>query len=243
MPRAFGIAVWVVIWLLGFATAGTPARAQPVDLLLVLAVDVSRSIDDDRFHLQREGYARALVDPRVLRAIRSGPLGRIAILYFEWSGEGFQKTLVDWTVVGDGESAGVAADILTSAPRPFANRTAIGQAIEYAMAQFPRSPFTAARRVIDVSGDGTNTNGREPGPIRDEAAAQGITINGLAILSAEPLAWNPQHTHPPGGLENYYRDHVAGGPGAFVLVANGFDSFAYAIVGKLVKEIAEAEGR
>ena len=216
------------------------AAAQTVDLQLVLAADVSRSIDDDEFKLQRQGYANAFKDPRVLRAIRSGQFGRIAVCYFEWSGPESMAMIADWTVIGDEESAAVFSDTIAMAQRPFANRTAIGAAIDFARAQFPRSGIDSQRRVIDVSGDGTNTNGREPAPARDEAMAAGITINGLVILSPEPMPWNPYHTHPPGGLENYYRENVAGGPGAFVLVVEDFNSFAYAVVNKLVREIAAA---
>jgi hypothetical protein len=223
-------------------TAGRPVGAETVDLHLVLAADVSRSIDEQEFELQRKGYAAALTHPRVLQAIRSGEKGRIAICYLEWSGESFQQVIVDWTVVHDEESAGAIADMLVRAPRPFANRTSIGLAIDFSAAQFKRSPHSGTRRIIDVSGDGTNTNGLDPTIARDAAVAQGITVNGLVILSAEPMPWNPWHTHPPEGLDEYYRRNVAGGPGAFVLVAEDFNSFAYAIVNKLVREIAELDG-
>jgi len=227
---------------LAICAAAPPANAEPVDLQLILAADVSRSIDEQEFELQRKGYAAALTHPRVLQAIRGGEKGRIAICYLEWSGESFQQVLIDWTVIHDDESAGAVADMLLRAPRPFANRTSIGVAIDYAVTQFKRSPHSGARRIIDVSGDGTNTNGLDPVVAREAAVAQGITINGLVILSAEPMPWNPWHTHPPEGLDEYYRRNVAGGPGAFVLVAEDFNSFAYAIVNKLVREIAELEG-
>ena len=217
------------------------AAAETVDLQLVLAADVSRSIDDDEFKLQRQGYANAFRDPRVLRAIRSGQFGRIAVCYLEWSGPESMAVIADWTVIGDEESAAAFSDTIAAAQRPFANRTAIGAAIDFARSQFLRSGVESQRRVIDVSGDGTNTNGREPAPARDDALAAGITINGLVILSPEPMPWNPYHTHPPGGLDNYYRENVAGGPGAFVLVVEDFNSFAYAVVNKLIKEIAAAD--
>lgn len=220
--------------------AALPGRAETVDLQLVLAADVSRSVDDNEFRLQREGYAAALTDPRVLRAIQSGQIGRIAICYFEWSGESFQQMIVDWMVIGDEETAGLFADRLVKAPRPFANRTSIGVAIDYAAEQFLRSGHDSQRRTIDVSGDGTNTNGKHPAIARETAVANGITINGLVILSPEPMPWNPWHTHPPEGLEEYYRQNVAGGPGAFVIAAEDFNSFAYAIVNKLIREIADA---
>ena len=227
--------------LLCVALLPRSAIAEIVDLQLVLAADVSRSIDEDEFKLQREGYANAFRDPRVLRAIRSGQYGRIAVCYFEWSGPESIAMIADWTVIGDEESAAAFSDTIAVAQRPFANRTAIGAAIDFARMQFLRSRAESQRRVIDVSGDGTNTNGREPAPARDEALAEGITINGLVILSAEPMPWNPYHTHPPGGLENYYRENVAGGPGTFVLVVEDFNSFAYAVVNKLIREIAAVD--
>ncbi len=128
---------------------------------------------------------------------------------------------------------------MLEAPRSFADRTSISGAIEFAVAQLARAPFESARRTIDVSGDGTNNAGRDVVPARDEAAAQGVTINGLVILSETPLAWNPDHTNPPGGLENYYREHVIGGPGAFVMAAQNFDSFGQAIVKKMIAEVAQ----
>lgn len=219
--------------------AAAPARAEQVDLQLVLAADVSRSVDAEEFALQREGYATAFQDPRVLRAIRSGPLGRIAVCFVEWSGEWEQHVTVDWTVIRDEESAEDFAAALVARPRPFAGRTAIGAAIDFAVAQFARSGHQGQRRTIDVSGDGTNTNGKLPAIARDAAVAQGIVINGLVILSPVPMPWNPYHTHPPGGLGNYFQENVAGGPGSFVMVVEDFQSFAYAIANKLVREIAE----
>lgn len=219
--------------------AAPPAAADNVDLALVLAVDVSRSIDDGEYDLQRKGYAAALTDPRVLKAMLSGDNGRIALCYFEWSGEASQQVIVDWTVIHDSESAARVAAQILGAPRPFANRTSLGVAIDYAAALLARSPHRAARRVIDVSGDGTNTNGLEPSAARDAAVAQGVTINGLVINNNAEMPWMPWHTHPPGGLDAYYRQNVAGGPGAFVMKADNFDSFSTAIIDKLVREIAQ----
>lgn len=233
LARAFLVAVFIL------AGAAAPSMAETVDLHLVLAVDVSRSIDEGEYELQRKGYAAALTDPRVLKAIRSGEFGRVALCYFEWSGEGYQQVIVDWTVIRDDETAGLVADKLLTAPRPFANRTSLGVAIDYATAQFPRSPHRGPRRIIDVSGDGTNTNGLEPAVARDAAVAQGITINGLVIVNTQEMPWMPWHTHPPGGLDEYYRQNVAGGPGAFVMMAEDFNSFAAAIINKLVREIAD----
>jgi len=221
--------------------ASRPALAgETVDLRLVLASDVSRSVDAGEFQLQRQGYAQAFRDRRVLQAIRAGVLGRIAVAYLEWSGEDFQKVVVDWMAVGDEESAGLLADKLVREPRSFANRTAIGAAIDHAAALIERSPFQAERNVIDVAGDGTNTSGKLPMTARDEAVKNGVVVNALVILSPAPMPWNPHHTHPPGGLPKYFEENVIGGPGSFLMVAESFDTFAEAILAKLVKEIAAA---
>jgi hypothetical protein len=207
----------------------------------VLAADVSRSVDSEKFQLQREGYAAAISDPRVLDAIRSGRNGRVGVAFVEWSGIGSQRVVIDWTTVSDAESAKGFGDRVLEAPRSFADRTSISGAIEFAMGQFARAPFESARRTIDVSGDGTNNSGPDVTQVRDEAIAQGVTINGLVILSETPLAWNPDHTNPPGGLENYYRNNVIGGSGAFALTAQNFNSFGQAIVKKMIAEVAQAE--
>src|SRR5216683_1468765 len=143
------------------AVTGTPVRAQEqVDLLLVLASDVSRSVDTRKFELQRQGYAAALSNPRVVDAIRSGPHGKIAICFVEWSGQTSQKLVIDWTIVGDAASARKIGDQLIELPRAFADRTSISAGIEFAMSQLERAPFRGVRRTIDVSGDGTNNSGR-----------------------------------------------------------------------------------
>jgi len=214
--------------------------AEPVDLLLVLAADVSRSVDATKFQLQREGYAAAISDPRVLDTIRSGRNGRIGLIFIEWSGVGAQRVVIDWTAIGDADAAKGFGDRLLEAPRSFADRTSISGAIEYAMAHLDNAPFESARRTIDVSGDGTNNAGRDVTALRDEAVAKGITINGLVILSENPMSWNPDHTNPPGGLANYYRNNVIGGPGAFVMVAENFNSFGHAIISKMIAEVARA---
>jgi hypothetical protein len=226
---------------LAAAVSVSPARAaEPVDLLLILASDVSRSVDTVKFQLQREGYAAAMQDRRVIEAIRSGPHGRIAICFVEWSGQTSQKVVIDWVIVSDAASARKIADQMIELPRAFADRTSISAGIDFAMAQFDRSPFTAPRRTIDVSGDGTNNSGRDVATARDEALAKGVTINGLVILSETPLPWNPEHTNPPGGLGEYYKRNVIGGPGAFVMVAENHASFGQAIIKKMIAEIAAA---
>jgi hypothetical protein len=221
-----------------------PARAadkqEKVDLLLVLAADVSRSIDGPKFKLQREGYAAAVTNSRVLEAIKSGRNGRIAVLFMEWSGPVNQKVIVDWTVIDGPATAQKLADQLLELPRAFADRTSIAGGIDAAIAQLTRAPYFAERQTIDVSGDGTNNAGRDVSLSRDEALRLGITINGLVILSDTPMPWNPEHTNPPGGLAKYYRDYVTGGPGSFVIEAKDFNSFGEAIVKKMIAEIADA---
>jgi hypothetical protein len=214
------------------------SAAEPVDLLLVFAADVSRSIDQEKFQLQRDGYAAAITNPRVLDAVRSGPHHRIAVCFVEWSGIGAQKLLIDWTIIQDAASAQQFAAQLAEAPRSFADRTSISGGIDFSAAQLAKAPFEAPRRTIDVSGDGTNNAGREVRLARDEAVAKGIGINGLVILSERQMPWNAEHTNPPGGLEGYYRANVIGGPGAFVMVAQDFNAFGQAIVSKLIAEIA-----
>jgi hypothetical protein len=236
MARAFRLILAVVV----AAGLSVPAAraAEAVDLLLVLAADVSRSIDTAKFQLQRDGYAAAITDRRVLNVIRSGPNHQIAVCFVEWSGVGAQKLVIDWTIVRDDASAREFSAQIAEAPRSFSDRTSISGGIEFAMAQFARLPYDAKRRTIDVSGDGTNNSGREVSAARDDALADGVTINGLVILSDRPLAWNADHTNPPGGLEKYYRDNVVGGPGAFVMAAENFESFGQAIINKMIAEIA-----
>jgi hypothetical protein len=232
------LAVWLAVLL---PISSAPARAEiDVDLLLVLAADVSRSLDHRKFRLQREGYATALTNQRVLKAIESGPAGRIAVLLVEWSDPAAQAVVVDWTVVATPDDAkGLAARIL-EAPRPFSGRTAIGSAIDFAVTKLEEAPHRASRRVIDVSGDGTSNAGRGVTSARDDAVAKGIVVNGLAILSDTPLPTNPWHTHPPGGLLDWYEKNVIGGPGAFALAAESFEAFGASIASKLIREIAWA---
>jgi hypothetical protein len=228
------------ITLIVLSVAPFARAAEPVDLLLVLAADVSRSVDADKFKLQREGYAAAVANPRVLEIIKSGRHGRIGLSFLEWSGFGNQKVVVDWMLIDGPKAAQEFGTRLLESPRSFADRTSISGGIDFSVAQLARAPFTAERQTIDVSGDGTNNAGGDITKARDQALALGYTINGLVILSEHPLPWNPEHTNPPGGLANYYRNNVVGGPGAFVLEAKDFDSFGQAIIKKMIAEIADA---
>ncbi len=216
----------------------TATGPTDVDLLLVLAADVSRSIDDAKFKLQRDGYAAALTDPAIVRAMSAGPHKKIAAVFIEWAGVGETKIVVDWTSIGSAEDARVFADRLVATPRPFYGRTSIAGAIEIGLAQLAVSPFKSERKVIDISGDGTNNAGRDVMDARDQANAAGVVVNGVVILSAVPLPFNPAHTHPPGGLLAYYEKNVIGGPGSFAIAAESFETFGQAMRTKLIKEIA-----
>src|SRR5262245_1383281 len=232
--------VFALVLTVGPFLGRVSARADEgqVDLLLVLAADVSRSVDEKEFKLQREGFAAAIVDPRVMRAMTGGPTGRIALVFVEWASEFEQRVVVDWAVIAtEHDAMGVSQRIL-GAPRYFWGRPSISSAIEFSMALLARSPFQSERQVIDDSGDGTNNSGIDVAAARDAAIAKGVTINGLVILSDEPLPTNPTHTHPPGGLKAYYERNVIGGPGAFVLEAQSFETFDQLIIAKLIKEIA-----
>jgi hypothetical protein len=241
MGRHMTYATRLVIALLSLALTLSPptARAaEPVDLLLVLAADVSRSVTEVKFKLQREGAAAAITDPEVLKAITSGPNRRIAVCFVEWATVGMNNVVVEWTLIGDGQSARRFGDRLVEAPRSFAGSTSISSAIDFAVTQLERAPFRSERRVIDVSGDGNNNSGRPVTDARDDAIGKGITINGLVILTPLSESFRPEHTHPPGGLEKYFQDNVIGGFGSFTVVAEGHHSFGRALTKKLVAEIA-----
>jgi len=226
------------------AGAATPPAA--VDLALVLAADVSRSINDEEFDLQRHGYAAAIASPQVLDAIQSGPHRAIALSFVEWASEPEQKVVIDWSTIRDGADAGKFAATLLASPRSYTGRTAIGSAIDFAMGMLGESGIEAPRRLIDVSGDGTSNQGRPVTEARDVAVHAGVVINGLAIFNKRAAAMGGYlalHTNPPGGLAKYYRDNVIGGPGAFVVPIEDFNSFGEAMIRKLISEIAAAPPR
>jgi len=229
--------VLIAIACAGLFSLVGQSHAAGVDLEVILAADVSRSIDDGEFDLQRKGYAAALSDPRVLQAIRGRPGAAIGVCFIEWSGDEDQQVVVDWNEIRDEEDAGGMAAAILSAPRSFMGRTSISAAIDFAMAHFATSKWQAARRIIDISGDGTNNSGRPVIEARDDAIARGVTINGLAIINDKPNLGYSAHTQPPGGLPLYYQQNVVGGPNSFLLVVKDFNSFADAMAQKLVKEI------
>jgi hypothetical protein len=210
----------------------TPALTQnhppgDVSVALVLAVDTSGSVSMDRFELQKEGYAAAFRDPQVLGAIRALGSQSIAVTMFQWTGPFLHVVVADWTMIKDQPSAERFAAAVQGAPRRlFGGGTSISGAIDYGRVLLARSPYRGARRIIDISGDGSNNSGRPASAARNEAVADGIGINGLPILTVEP------------GLDHYYANNVIGGPGAFMVPARNYDTFANAILKKLINEIA-----
>jgi hypothetical protein len=234
-------ALAAVAFLVLLAYPGAP-HAAGADLQIVLAADVSRSIDDAEFDLQRKGYAAALTDPRVLTAIQGRADATVSVCFIEWSGEEDQQVVVDWTEIRDEEDAASVAAAILAAPRSFMGRTSISAAIDFAMARFTAAKQQATRHIIDISGDGTNNSGRPVTEARDQAIAGGVTINGLAIVNDRPNLGYSAHTQPPGGLPLYYRQNVIGGPNAFLIMVEDFNSFADAMANKLAKEIDVARG-
>jgi hypothetical protein len=234
-------AAWFLLALL-MASAPLAARAADegaqVDVALVLVSDVSRSIDDSEFRLQKSGYTAAFTSEAVVAAIKGGPHGAIAVAYVEFASAGDVRTVLDFTVVRDADTARAFADRINAAPRSFWGRTAIGAGIQMAMHDLAASPFQSARQVIDVCGDGTNNAGPDVAMVRDDAVAAGITVNGLTIINDHPASFIYAHVQPPGGLTKYYSEHVIGGPGSFVLEVHDFNSFGAAMTRKLVDEIA-----
>ena len=217
---------------IGLMLAGAaPARAQAVvDLQLVLAVDVSGSVSDERFRLQQQGYAQAFRSWRVLEAIRSGTARAIAVTMTQWTGPGQQAQVVPWMVITDEASMLAFAEAIERTTRQlYGGGTSISGAIDHAMTLFADSGVRGGRQVIDVSGDGANNRGRPAADARDDAVRGGATINGLPILALEP------------GLDQYYLANVIGGPNAFAIAAESYDTFAEAVLKKLVTEIAAIE--
>jgi hypothetical protein len=226
--------VWAAVTLAAFSAAA-PAQAQAlpagqkddVALALVLAVDASGSVDNRRFELQKQGYAAAFRSPKVLNSIRSLMTQSIAVTMVQWTGPRLHVVVVDWMPVKDEAGVNALATAIEVAPRQlFSGGTSISGAIDYARLLLEQCPCNAARRVIDISGDGSNNSGRPVTQARDEAVHDGVGINGLPILSIEPF------------LDRYYYDNVIGGPGAFMIPAENYDTFADAILKKLITEIA-----
>ena len=235
---ASAAAVTLTALLTVFCGAQT-TRAQEtgstvVDVELVLAVDISYSMDLDELALQRDGYSRAVTSPEFLNALKLGPHGRVAIAYVEWAGADEQKVVVDWTLIGGVQDAAGFAEKIRAAPLRRVYRTSISGAMEFGADQLDANKFKGLRRVIDISGDGTNNQGPMVEPTRDAVVKRGITINGLPLMLKEPAG----SMLDIGELDVYYEDCVVGGPGAFVIPVRGAHQFADAIKTKLVLEIA-----
>jgi hypothetical protein len=228
---AFSVAVWAAPVP---RLADTSQNAIPVDVELVLAVDVSYSMDPDEQALQREGYTMALTSKEFMRALREGTNARIAITYIEWAGQFDQRVIMPWRLVEGPESADAVAAEISAAPYRRASRTSISGGLRFAKTLFDNSGYRGLRRVIDVSGDGANNSGPPIVPMRDEVLAAGITINGLPIMLKRP---NPG-TMDIENLDVYYEDCVIGGPGAFVVPIRERAKFIEATRTKLVLEIA-----
>jgi hypothetical protein len=216
-----------------------PAHAQDtkeIDLALALAIDISGSIDPDEAHLQRQGYVDAFRDPVIVKAILGGPTGRIAVAYYEWSDSWMQKLLIDWTLLDSDAAIAAFAQRLADAPISIARRTSISGAIRYAIPLFGRSPYEPTRKVLDISGDGSNNDGGMVTDMRHEALKERISINGLPIMNDRP---NPFGFPNETDLDDYYLHCVTGGPHSFVEVARSFEDFPRAVRKKLLQEVAD----
>jgi hypothetical protein len=230
--RAIALALLAIL-----VAPAVTAEELPVDLELVLAVDVSGSIDPWEAEQQRAGYVTAIADPAVQAAIASGFHRRVAVTYVEWAGAELQRIVIGWRLLDGAESAIAFAAELAEAPVGRSMYTSISHAIDYAVPLFDGNGFDGARRVIDVSGDGPNNRGRPLSLARAEALARGITINGLPILNDRPQPWSLP-TPIEFGLDRYYVEQVIGGPGSFIVVAEDFTAFREAVLSKLILEIA-----
>ena len=235
------ISAWLRRGLTGLAAtiAGIgllqPAQAaETVDVELILAVDVSLSMSPDELELQRRGYAAALTHPGVIQAIQQGATGRIAVTYVEWAGQTWQRIVVPWTVISSQKDAEAFVEKLTANPPNSARRTSISSALLYAGDLFAEGEFRGARRVVDVSGDGANNQGPPVDMVRDAVVAQGVTINGLPLMTSggTPSMFDIDH------LDLYYTNCVIGGPGAFMIPVNDWSQFPEAVRRKLVLELA-----
>ncbi|HEX8663410.1 MAG TPA: DUF1194 domain-containing protein [Beijerinckiaceae bacterium] len=212
---------------------GRAVAAPEVDVALVLAVDISNSMDPEEQALQREGFVAAFRSPLVHDALRKGTLGRVAVTYMEWAGSATQQVLIPWTVIESSDEALQFADRLAASPIRRAPRTSISSAIDFAVLLLDGSGVDATQRVIDISGDGANNQGRPVTNARNDALDRGIVINGLPIMLKRGGPWDIEH------LDLYYRDCVIGGPGAFMVPVRERGQFVEAVKTKLIREISE----
>jgi len=214
--------------------AANKQTVPSVDVELIIAVDVSYSMDLDELAVQREGYAQAIVSKEFLQALGSGPTNKISVTYFEWSASSDQKIIIPWRVIDGPEAADAVAYEIMNKPVRRGSRTSISGAILFAIPLFDEDPYQGLRRVIDISGDGPNNNGPPVTPTRDEALGRGIVINGLPIMVREPS----YSTTDIDNLDWYYEDCVIGGPGSFVVPIKERERFKEAIRSKLIQEVA-----
>ena len=224
-----GKAIAWLRWMIALVFALFPiasAASEEVDMQLVLAIDVSSSVNYEEYNLQMRGFAEAFRSDLVIEAIAAGPRGRISIAATHWAGLGEHGVIIDWQVIATADEARAYADRLDNVPRTFPyGGTAIAGALEHAYSLFSRDRNFSVRKVIDISGDGVTSIGPPPEVARDKIIANGVIINGLPILNDEPE------------LDTYYRDRVIGGIGAFIEKADGYEDFARAIAEKLAREI------
>lgn len=228
------------------ATAPAAAQTRPVaafprqhvDVALVLLSDVSSSVNDGEFRLEKQGYRTAFADPDVIAAIRSGFSGRVAVAYMEFAGSRQQHVVVGWTILANGHDARAFGREVAEAPRSFDGRTSISNGIVAALALLAQAPFTARRQMIDICSDGDNNSGPAMALARTAAARAGVTVNALAMINPWPEGYFYGSYQAPGGLAKYFRDHVIGGRGSFVIAAKGPSTFAEAMQRKLRLEIA-----
>jgi len=233
------VALLILLALPAAGPASAPASAQDrkeVDLALAMGIDISGSIDPDEAKLQREGYVQAFRDPVIVKAILGGSHGRIAVAYYEWSDAWVQRLLIDWTLLDSETAIEAFATRLANAPISIARRTSISGAIRYAIPLFGRSPYEAERKVLDISGDGSNNDGGLVTDMRYEALKERIAINGLPIMNDRP---NPFGFPSEDDLDKYYLHCVTGGPRSFVEVARNFEDFPRAVRKKLLQEVAD----
>ena len=229
----------LLLSLLAFMSLALPVGAQDrkeVDMMLVLAIDISGSVDPDEARLQRQGYVDAFADPTIIKAILGGNHGRIAVAYFEWADSYVQKLLVDWTLLDSEAAIRDFTARLARAPISIARRTSISGAIRYAIPLFGRAPYDTERKVLDISGDGSNNDGGLVTDLRHDALKERIVINGLPIMNDRP---NPYGFPSETDLDKYYLHCVIGGPRSFVEVAVNFEDFPRAVRKKLLQEVAD----
>jgi hypothetical protein len=220
------ILLFGLVGSLALQAIGAQAESNDVDLALVLAIDTSGSVSPNRYDLQRKGYAEAFASQKLISAIRSAPNRVIAVTLVEWSGAHQQEQVIGWTLIRDESSSKAFSESLKKIPRSFYGRTSISAAIDFSVTLIMSSPFQSARKVIDVSGDGSSNDGRPVTDARDDAVAVDLTINGLPILVEEA------------DLGDYYRKYVIGGPDSFVIEVVDYSHFSEAILKKLIREVA-----